>query len=167
MKLRGEKGFALIEAIVVMALIAILANIALPYYQVFMRNASYRSAARSIATAMRQARAEAVTRNREHRVEIDLDNDTLTIKQGNRARQSSAWPATISRETMSSLVDLVAGVPATPGDCSDASGIETITFRPDGTADGTIAICTLNQSGERKFRSQVLFPTTGQVEVIR
>lgn len=163
--LRSRHGFALIEALVVLGLIGILVSIATPYYQVFMQNASYRSAAREVAATLRQARAEAVTKNREHRVEIDLANNQIRLSQGNQARGSNAWPQVQNWRAFSSLVDLRAldG----DGNCSNNTDSLDLRFFPDGTANNVAGICIQNRAGERRFLVQLTSRTTGHVEVRR
>lgn len=174
---RSQDGFALVEVLVVIGLIAIVAYIAAPYYKVYMRSASYRSAARDIASVMRVARSEAVTQNLEHRLEIevgrvkdpgDTGTDRFRLSRGNRARASTSWTAPNDWRKVSPMVDLRAGTdPADVSDCDQDSGVIELKFYPDGTVNQAAAICVLNRYGDRKFRTQIRFPTTGQVEVIR
>ena len=167
MLMRHRGGFALIEMIVVVALISLLTYIGYPYYQVFMRNAAYRSAARGVASAMQTARTQAVSMNREHRLEIDLDNDRFRLNRGDRARRSESWEKS-SWESVSPLANLQAAQdPSDPSDCSEDEEILDLRFYPNGTTNRTLAVCVLNPADQHKFTTRLLFPTTGQVEVVR
>ncbi|WP_305043443.1 GspH/FimT family pseudopilin [Geoalkalibacter sp.] len=161
----SRRGFALIEALVVLGLIGILLSIATPYYQVYMQNASYRAAAREIAATLRQARAEAVTKNREQRVEINLANNEVRLSQGNEARGSNAWPQVQNWRTFPTLVDLR----GLDGDNQCTVNADTLDLRffPDGTASNVAGICVQNRAGERRFLVQLTSRTTGHVAVGR
>ncbi|MBA4381385.1 MAG: pilus assembly protein FimT [Sideroxydans sp.] len=56
-------GFSLIELIVGVAILGILTAVAVPNFQVWMKNSQVRTAAEAIANGIQLARAEAVTRN--------------------------------------------------------------------------------------------------------
>lgn len=147
----SRRGFALIEALVVLGLIGILLSIATPYYQVYMQNASYRAAAREIAATLRQARAEAVTRNRQHLVNIDFKNNQIQM-------DGRGW------QTFSRLVDLGRW---DGNQCLTAEDDLDLNFFPNGTANTTAGICILNRAGERRFLVQLTSRTTGHVAVGR
>jgi type IV fimbrial biogenesis protein FimT len=56
-------GFTLIELMIGLAIAALLVVLALPSYQVWIADAQIRNAAESIASGMRYAQSQAVTRN--------------------------------------------------------------------------------------------------------
>ncbi|KIH76922.1 Type II transport protein GspH [Geoalkalibacter ferrihydriticus] len=153
--LTSRGGFALIEALVVLGLMGILLTIATPYYQVFMQNAAYRSAAREIASVMRQARAEAATKNREYRVEIGL-------KEKHYGYQLS--PGGTGWRSLSPLVRLGEW---DGNQCRVQTATLDLDFFPNGTASRTAGICVLNPAGERRFLVTLTSRTTGHVEVRR
>ncbi|MDO3376796.1 GspH/FimT family pseudopilin [Geoalkalibacter halelectricus] len=170
--LSSSRGFALIEALVVLGLIGILLTIGYPYYQVFMQNASYRSAAREVASVMRQARAEAATRNREHRVEIDLKGSDqryrYRLSRGDRSRNSSAWmPSEDEAKGWNFLSPLIAIDVVNADQCRKENGILYLNFFPDGTASCTAEIHIENRAGERRFLVQLTSRATGHVTVGR
>ncbi|WP_429886510.1 GspH/FimT family pseudopilin [Geoalkalibacter halelectricus] len=162
--LSSSRGFALIEALVVLGLIGILLTIGYPYYQVFMQNASYRSAAREVASVMRQARAEAATRNREHQVKFDFKENSYLLRRGNRVRGSDDWARVTGERTLSSLVDLRAW---DGNQCVASPDSLILNFFPDGTTNHTAGICILNRAGERRFLVQLTSRATGHVTVGR
>ncbi len=67
-----NKGFSLVELIVVIAIITILAEIAAPSYLAWIQNTKIRTAAESIQNGLQKARSEALLRNT--RVQFMLDD---------------------------------------------------------------------------------------------
>lgn len=64
------KGFSLIELMVSIAVMAILASIAVPSFQSWLRNTQIRNAAESVTNGLQLARAEAVARNTNVRFQL-------------------------------------------------------------------------------------------------
>jgi type IV fimbrial biogenesis protein FimT len=60
---RKNAGFSLIELMVSVVVLGILASIAVPSFQTWIRNTQIRNAAESITNGLQRARAEAVSRN--------------------------------------------------------------------------------------------------------
>lgn len=58
-----QSGFTLIEALVVVTIIAILTSVAFPSFQTWLINSQIRNAAESVSNGLQRARAEAVARN--------------------------------------------------------------------------------------------------------
>ena len=75
-------GFTLIELLVVLAVIAFILAIAPPLFDKGLSGASLKAAARGIAGTLRQARSEAITRNREITFTIDVEGRRYGV--GNR-----------------------------------------------------------------------------------
>lgn len=68
LSLQREKGFTLIEAMVVVALVAILATLALPSFTTLIANQRVTSAAQELLTLLQFARAESVYKRTESTV---------------------------------------------------------------------------------------------------
>ncbi len=66
-------GFTLIELLVVLAVIAFMLAIVPPLFDKGLGGASLKAAARGIAGTLRQARSEAITRNREITFTINVE----------------------------------------------------------------------------------------------
>ena len=60
---RPEKGFSLVEMLIVVAIIAIMAAIALPNIGGYMRNYKIRGAAQEVASTLQSARGKAIATN--------------------------------------------------------------------------------------------------------
>ena len=58
-----NKGFTLIELMIVVAILAIVATIALPSYKSYIENTKIRNGAESIQNGLQKARTEAVLKN--------------------------------------------------------------------------------------------------------
>lgn len=56
-------GFSLIELMVGVSIMAILATVAMPNFQIWLQNSQIRTAAESVSSGLQRARAEAVARN--------------------------------------------------------------------------------------------------------
>lgn len=83
-----SRGFSLVELMVSIVVMAILASIAVPGFQSWLRNTQIRNAAESITNGLQRARAESVARNA---------NTTLVLGT------DSSW--TISVVTPASVID--------------------------------------------------------------
>ena len=86
---RKSAGFSLIELMVSVVVLGILASIAVPSFQTWIRNTQIRNAAESITNGLQRARAEAVSRNTNTSFVLGTDsswtisvvNPALTIDQ--------------------------------------------------------------------------------------
>lgn len=99
-----QKGFSLVELVVVIAIFAILATFAIPSYKEMIQNNMIRNTAESMLSGMQIARGEAVKRNAS--VQFDL-------RGGN-----GAWTVCVS--------------PAVPGSCPNPDGASTVQSRALG-----------------------------------
>ncbi len=138
-------GFTLIELLVVLAVIAFIFTIVPPLFDKGLGSTSLKASVRGIAGTLRQARSEAITRNREITFTIDVEGHRYGI--GNRLGGSVPPEAEISLFTaQSERIDATTG---------------NIRFFPNGgSTGGRVSIA----HDQRKYDISIDW-LTGQVSV--
>ena len=150
MKLKSEvvsglRGFSLLELLVVIAIISILVALALPSYLEWRRNIVYRTAARDIVSALREARSKSIASNRNYQVQFDSVHHQFGMRKGTSIRNTVwdgsmvvAWKPVGTEVTINSLSDISLGGHENDG----------IVFNPDGTvvSAATVTILDINAS---------------------
>jgi prepilin-type N-terminal cleavage/methylation domain-containing protein len=164
---KRQAGFTLMELIVVVGVLGILAAMATPPFLEWTRNARYREAARDIASALRDARTTAITRNFECQVEFDLAGRRYRTTRGNRAAGSDAFD-TVLRD----WYPLPNTILLRRNDACDGNANLNFEFNPNGTrelregeADTWYSICVMdtNPVPVQRFRVRVPAGSTGRV----
>ena len=77
-----QKGFTLIELIVVMGIMGILATFAVPTFQNYIRNQNLKTAARGITSDFFATREKALSENVRYRITFDQASNSYTIARG-------------------------------------------------------------------------------------
>jgi prepilin-type N-terminal cleavage/methylation domain-containing protein len=80
-----QKGFTLIELIIVMGIMGILATIAAPHFQNYIGNQNLKTAARGITSDFFATREKALSENVRYRITFDQASNSYTIARGTAA----------------------------------------------------------------------------------
>jgi prepilin-type N-terminal cleavage/methylation domain-containing protein len=138
---RSPKGFTLIELIMTIIILGIILAIALPSYLQWRQSLAYRTTARAVVAALREARSRAITDNTPHRVRFDSANRQY------RLEDYTTWTS------LAPEVILYTGPTTTP---------YVVQYNPNGTSSGgTIYVQDLE--GTQRFTIDV--NPTGRVVV--
>ncbi len=78
-KIRGSKGFTLIEVVIVAVIISIISAIAIPRFGKVMTGLKLKTTGRNVTSALRLARSNAVSQKRPFGVYFDIDNRQYTL----------------------------------------------------------------------------------------
>lgn len=164
----NHKGFTLVELLVVIAIFATMIAIAIPSMRDWIFMADYRNASQQVLQALKQGRNRAISRNREQRVEFDLDGSDNTyvykISEGNRASNSSTWTDTSVWQDS----EIPASVALRGNNGGACNGVVDITFgfNPNGSSSTNyICIMEAQNLSTRHFRVGIANPNTGRVTI--
>jgi len=146
--MRGQKGFTLTETLIVVAIISVLSAIALPFFYKWQTNAKYKQASWGVASGLRLGKQMALSTNREHRMEFDLDGRRYRISRGNLPSGSTAWTGVNAWTSLDPEVNWSGGTT-----CSDTADFDVI-FRPNGSAE-TNVLCIKDTSNNTKYTVSV------------
>lgn len=153
MKLHPEKGFTLIELMIVIALMAILAAIAFPNFREFMVQRRLNGAARQVMSDLMHARMQAVSQNNRFSVTFPSNHVYIILDDDNNNGIADAGEATQTRNIQTddenAYFDVTLNSTASP-----------ITFFPRGNAStGTVTVT--NSAGSKN----VSIAITGRVMI--
>ena len=161
--MKKQEGASLLELLCALAIMLILMAFSVPSFAQWRDNGLYRSAARELASSIRESRMRAIKSNLEHRIEIDISNGQYRLTHGNRAANSTAtsWGNNVIRDwtQLPQVVNLRANV-----DCSVTQGTVFLHFNPSGSSN-TRYVCVFDPYGTRRFQVGVGFAATGRVVV--
>ncbi len=144
---RRQRGFTLIELLVVMTILGLMLATVPPMFSNSLSVASLRGAARDMAAGLRATRSEAITRNREAVLTLDLEGRRYTVGGEKRPR---SLPADIDLSLFTAAAEKI----------DDSEG--GILFFPDGSSTG--GSITLADDGRRY--EIVVDWLTGKVSIV-
>lgn len=136
--MNGNKGFSLVELLVVIGIIGVLAGISIPGLISWSRNASYKEAANLALTALRQAKGQAINLNQPVTVLFTLDNSAANTA-------NKVQIGTGSEMLFKKGIEIRQGLT-----CNITDGTLQITFSPTGSS-GAGFICIFD-GAVQKYR---------------
>ena len=136
----GAAGFTLIEVMVALVLITTLTLTALPFFREWAQQNLAKAAARDVVNLLYKARSLAVSRNLEHHVECDFDNNDCVLE----VKEDGTWTGVPGgRIGFPVSIDLRGTL-----NCDVVSGTGLIEFNPNGTCNQLYFCITELNSGD-------------------
>jgi len=133
LRIGSKRGFTLVELTIVVFIMATMMAVAVPYFANYYNAAKLNSAARSFVTACQLARLQAVTRQGEAVLHLDLDRQQFWVTEGRRRDNPTGSDAVVKHVDIPVNIRLTT---ATVGDEREISeGQTAIRFYPNGTCD--------------------------------
>lgn len=129
-----QHGFTLLEMILVLVIAATVAAVAVPNLEPALANMQLRAATRDIASALRYARGQALSRGREAVFSLDVDRH---IYQVSGRRKAYGLPISVQLGLFTAETEL------------SGQGQGSIRFYPDGSSTG--GRVSLDAMGKRRL----------------
>jgi type IV fimbrial biogenesis protein FimT len=146
----GNRGFSLVELMVVVAIVGVLVAISVPNFVDWIRNARYKAAANLALMTLRQAKGQAINLNQRVKVEFDLETSAVVIN------------------VVGGPVILTSKIPEGIGvkggtKCTTTSGKVSFTFNPTGSSSaGYVCIC---DGPIKKYKIGIATANTGRIRI--
>lgn len=161
-------GFTILEALVVLVILAIIAALGVPALMTSLRQSKLEGIARQVASLTQRARLEAIKRNRQTMVTANTASGEIVVfVDANENRSFDASEEVVTRLGMPALVTLTG---TTAGAAEDALPIEGFggasgpVFLPNGAVEAQGAI-RLADARDNVLEVRIVSEATGRVEV--
>lgn len=152
--MNGYKGFSLVELLVVISIMGILVGISVPGIIEWSKNAKYKEAAQLAASALRQAKGQAINLNQSVPVTFFLDSGAAN--NANTVQISGVHPTPVK---FPSGIEIRG-----TADCDLTTGNVIITFNPSGGAGtNSGAYICIYDGVVPKYRTGYVNRNTGRV----
>jgi prepilin-type N-terminal cleavage/methylation domain-containing protein len=151
--MKKQKGFSLVELLIVIALISIFAMIGVNSWQRYVTNANLRSATRDVASDILLCKEKAVSESKQYQITFNSGANTYTIGQWNSG--------TSVFDIIQTKTPLTFGPGNSILDTTFAGN--TVTFLPRGTISGGLGSVRLTNT--RNSTATVTINITGKTRV--
>lgn len=158
-----QRGFTLVELLLSLLLSGILANLAVPGFKGLLESQQRQTAAQALASGMRYARTEAITRNRAVIIHARDENWSqgwrVILDESGRGHLDENNPVLLERQD-SGHVAIVGNGPVK----SEVrfSGLGEPTFSAGGFRAGTVHVCDADQA---QSLFQVVLAPSGRISL--
>ncbi|PKN98409.1 MAG: hypothetical protein CVU43_16235 [Chloroflexi bacterium HGW-Chloroflexi-5] len=135
-KIRKNRGFSLVELIIVIALIGIIAAIAAPNFTRYRDNTNLREAARDLSSDLQLYKQQAIAENVRYRITFDSGANNYAVQKTTTAAPNVFNPSFITKDIGSSNV-------IETSSAANFGGKSYVTFLPRGTIEEATGSLTL------------------------
>jgi prepilin-type N-terminal cleavage/methylation domain-containing protein len=163
---RPSPGYTLVELVLVVALVGILSAMATPAYLQWRDNIVYRRTANDMMSVLRRAKSEAISSNREHRVEIDPVRRRFYWRRG-AVSVNVDWNDFVNNPLPVDIITAPPQVAIVPSPPAVANAQLNLVFRPNGTTDitGADATVQIRDAASGTTRYWVNIAASGRIRV--
>ncbi len=129
--MKRVRGFTLIEIMIVLAIITIGTMIATVNLQSWFGHYSAVDFQREFYSKNSQARTLSLASNLQHRLLVDIDNESVTLQRGNSGTGSTTW-VNVGQQLSGTSGAGISDITYTPGPTTVNSGSFAFVFNPGG-----------------------------------
>jgi Tfp pilus assembly protein FimT len=147
---RSSPGLTVVELMVVVGIITILSAIALPNFMQWRNNITYRETARDMVNLLRRAKSDAITYNRENRVEIDPVPGRYYMRRGNSSA-NVIWTDYVLIPIPAEIIIVPSAVRIVPSPPAIETARLDILFRPNGTVEPSATVQVRDTTGAPRY----------------